>query len=131
MRALLIEDETICSFIQKRLLECVGFDVTCCSIGMDGVKEALNNDYDVIVTDFELPDINGNEVAMFIDHFSDKNVPIFLVSSKDKDHVPNKFELEKFYQHPLFVEKMVKPFSKDNALYIRNYVIGHHCSQVG
>ncbi|MDX5435679.1 MAG: response regulator transcription factor, partial [Pontibacter sp.] len=63
MKILLIEDEPkVAAFIKKGLEE-QAYDVDQAYDGTFGVKMALQNDYDVILLDVILPNINGIEVC--------------------------------------------------------------------
>lgn len=66
MKILLIEDEpNVSSFIKKGLEEQL-FDVECAFDGLSGKSSALNNRYDVIILDVNLPGMNGFEVSKTI-----------------------------------------------------------------
>lgn len=66
MKILLIEDEpNVSSFIKKGLEEQL-FDVECVFDGLSGKTSALNNRYDVIILDVNLPGMNGFEVSKTI-----------------------------------------------------------------
>lgn len=119
MRALLIEDDVLCAFVEKRLLESVGFEVEHCSVGLEGVKKAKSDKFDVILTDMDLPDMNGNEVAMCIKTFqsNDKAVPIYAISA-------NKSNLLSFRDD--YIEARIeKPFSRRMAMLMLDDVKRH------
>jgi two-component system, OmpR family, copper resistance phosphate regulon response regulator CusR len=63
MQLLLIEDEPkIAAFIQKGLNE-NGYNLTIAYDGKSGLSMALQGDYDVIILDIMLPEMNGLEIC--------------------------------------------------------------------
>jgi len=60
---LLIEDDERVADLIKRGLQEQGFDITVAYDGLMGKKLALNNDYDLIITDIILPKINGLDLC--------------------------------------------------------------------
>lgn len=62
-KILLVEDEAhVVSFIKKGLYE-EGFEVTVAFDGKSGLNLALENNFDLIILDIMLPEINGYEVC--------------------------------------------------------------------
>jgi two-component system cell cycle response regulator CtrA len=62
MQALLVEDSKAVSESIRIMLESDGFTVDIVALGEDGVTTGRTGDYDVIVLDLMLPDIDGYEV---------------------------------------------------------------------
>lgn len=81
-KVLVIEDE---EDLQDVLAQALGkhYEVTILGDGSDGLQNALQNSYDVILTDFNLPGLNGNEI---ISELRDKEIetPIVLITAYDK-----------------------------------------------
>ena len=63
MRALVVEDESKMAALLRRGLQEEGYAVDVASTGADGTWLGNENDYDVILLDAMLPDINGFEVC--------------------------------------------------------------------
>ena len=63
MNILIIEDDRRVSELIKRGLEEQGYQATLAYDGLMGKKMALQNDYDLIITDSVLPKINGLELC--------------------------------------------------------------------
>lgn len=63
MKILIIEDDQRVSELIKRGLEEQGYEATLALDGEIGRKMALQNDYDLIITDIVLPKINGLELC--------------------------------------------------------------------
>ncbi|MFF3100067.1 response regulator transcription factor [Viridibacillus arvi] len=78
---LLVEDEkNIARFIELELKH-EQFKVTICSDGRVGLETALEQEFDVILLDVMLPELNGIEVCRRIRAISD--VPIILITARD------------------------------------------------
>ena len=59
---LIIDDDVeLCDLLTK-YLSSEGFSVTCCHDGKNGIKTLLSNDFQAIVLDVMLPNMNGFEV---------------------------------------------------------------------
>lgn len=63
MKILVIEDDTRIAELIKRGLGEQGFEVGLAYDGVSGIKLALQNDYDVVVTDIILPKLDGLELS--------------------------------------------------------------------
>jgi DNA-binding response OmpR family regulator len=79
-KILLVEDEAhVVSFIKKGLCE-EGFEVTVAFDGKSGLNLALENNYDLIILDIMLPEINGYDVCKEI-RKKDLSIPIIFLSA--------------------------------------------------
>ncbi|MBQ7765328.1 MAG: response regulator transcription factor [Lachnospiraceae bacterium] len=102
-KILIIEDEVAIAELQRDYLEMNGFEVAVCGDGALGAKEALDNDYDLVILDLMLPGMEGYEVCRTIRE--QKNIPIIMVSAKKED-------LDKVYGLGMGADDyMTKPFS--------------------
>lgn len=82
-RVLIIEDDTSIAQLQKDYLEVNGFQVEVEHSGHKGLQTALRADYDLIVLDLMLPNIDGFEVCRRIR--AEKDVCILLVTARNED----------------------------------------------
>ena len=81
-KIILIEDETsVVSFIKKGLQE-LDYEISVALDGTSGVKMAEDNNFDLIILDIMLPDINGIEVCKEI-RKKNKTVPILFLTALD------------------------------------------------
>lgn len=102
-RVLIIEDETSIAELEKDYMELSGFEVDSVADGDEGLRKALEEDYDLIVLDLMLPGMDGFEVCRKLRE--EKNVPIIIVSAK-------KEEIDKIHGLGLGADDyMTKPFS--------------------
>lgn len=63
----------------KAMLENLGFRVLTASSGAEGLKAALCHRVDMVITDYEMPEMNGEELAAAIKAFK-PGVPVLLFS---------------------------------------------------
>lgn len=80
-RILVVEDEAkIARFVELELTH-EGYEVDKVDNGRDAVDLALSNDYDLILLDILLPQLNGMEVLRRIR--KEKDVPVILLTARD------------------------------------------------
>jgi len=81
-KIILIEDESsVVSFIKKGLQE-LDYEISVALDGNTGIKMVDNNDFDMIILDIMLPDINGLEVCKEI-RKKNKTIPILFLTALD------------------------------------------------
>ncbi|OGC34633.1 hypothetical protein A2548_04610 [candidate division WOR-1 bacterium RIFOXYD2_FULL_41_8] len=80
IKMLLIDDEKDITDIVKMDLEANwGYLVTTADSGKEGIEQALKNDFDLVVTDFSMPDIDGEIVLDAIKQAKPK-LPVLIFS---------------------------------------------------
>jgi len=62
-KILVIDDEEMVLSTIKFILDDMGFDVTTQQDPLIGMKEAIDNNFDLIITDLRMPNKNGAEVT--------------------------------------------------------------------
>lgn len=80
MRILIIEDDLRVAELLQRGLEEHGFTPTLAYDGISGKKLALQNDYDLVITDIILPKMDGIDLCKFIRQ-SKPNMPIIMLTA--------------------------------------------------
>ncbi|MBS9338929.1 response regulator transcription factor [Fructobacillus sp. M2-14] len=80
-RILIIEDEENLAKFVKLELEHEGFEIKTVLNGRDGLDTALNEDFDLILLDLMLPELNGFEVARRLREV--KKTPIIMMTARD------------------------------------------------
>ncbi|MCV7433843.1 response regulator transcription factor [Mycolicibacterium bacteremicum] len=85
MRVLIVEDEPRLSSTLAIGLRAEGFVVVEASNGVDGLWQACENDFDVVVLDIMLPGLNGYEVLR---RMRAKSVwtPVLMLTAKDGEY---------------------------------------------
>jgi len=82
MRALVVEDESKMAALLRRGLQEEGFAVDIAANGEDGSWLGTENDYDVILLDVMLPDVDGFEVCRRL-RAADRRAPILMLTARD------------------------------------------------
>ncbi len=82
-RILIIEDEIAIAELEKDYLELSGFEVEMAITGDTGETRAINEEFDLIILDLMLPNVDGFEICRKIRAV--KNIPVLMVSAKKDD----------------------------------------------
>lgn len=82
-KILIIEDEPSIAELERDYLEAYGLSVTIADSGEKGLQEALKDEYDLVILDLMLPQIDGFEVCRQIRKKFD--IPIIIVSAKKEE----------------------------------------------
>ena len=80
-RILIIEDEDNLSNFVSLELQHEGYETKVCENGREGLDTALNEDWDAIVLDLMLPELNGLEVCRRLRQ--SKSTPIIMMTARD------------------------------------------------
>lgn len=82
-KILIVEDEESIADLEKDYLELSGFKVEVENSGDVGLKRAMNEEFDLIILDLMLPNVDGFEICKKVREA--KNTPIIMVSAKKDD----------------------------------------------
>jgi len=83
---LLVEDSITTREIEKRILESYGYKVEAVCNGMEALGKTKEFKYDLIVTDIEMPLLDGFSLTEKLRQDQEyKNTPIIIVTSLDKE----------------------------------------------
>lgn len=82
-KILIVEDEVAIADLEKDYLELSGFEVETENSGDRGLNRSLDEEFDLIILDLMLPEVDGFEICRQIRE--KKNVPIIMVSAKKDD----------------------------------------------
>ena len=82
-RILIVEDDAGIAELEKDYLELSGFEVEIANQGNIGLKRALEENFDLVILDIMLPEIDGFEICKQVRNA--KNIPIMLISAKKDD----------------------------------------------
>ena len=83
LHLLLIEDNQTLALQICRFIEGVGWHVDYSDTGLSGISLALNQTFDVIVLDLNLPDCDGLTVCEKIRNSQPRNTPILMLTARD------------------------------------------------
>ena len=92
MRVLLVEDDPTTSRSIELMLTHANLNVYCTDLGEEGIDLAKLYDYDLILLDLNLPDMNGHEVLRQL-RLSRIETPILILSGAD-DYMTKPFHRE-------------------------------------
>ncbi len=85
-RILVVEDSLSTGEIEKRILESYGYQVDLAKDGVDALEQAEGVQYDLIVTDIEMPRMDGFTLTEELRNMSNyADVPIVIVTSLERE----------------------------------------------
>jgi DNA-binding NtrC family response regulator len=81
MKILVVDDEELICWSLKRTFEKhAGHSVCCVYTGNEAIQKIMENQYDVVITDLKLPDVNGHELVRKIKELG-IDTPVIVISS--------------------------------------------------
>lgn len=84
-RVLVVDDSLTVREMERKLLQARGFDVTVAVDGMDGWNAVRSGEYDLVITDVDMPRMDGIELVTLIKQDSRLHkLPVMIVSYKDR-----------------------------------------------
>jgi DNA-binding response OmpR family regulator len=119
---LVIEDEADVRGVLNEILELYGYSATMVSDGLDGLRLAQENKYDLIITDLGIPGISGLEVIKRLRATSNKT-PALITTGVIFDNA----EIEMRSLRPCDV--LLKPFRIEDLMKKMKLLSAH--SEVG
>jgi len=79
---LVVDDSLTTRILERNLLRAAGYNVTVAINGLEALTKIVSEEFDLVITDAEMPEINGFEL---IEHLRDedkyKTIPIILLTS--------------------------------------------------
>ncbi|MBQ3413173.1 MAG: response regulator transcription factor [Oscillospiraceae bacterium] len=102
-KLLIVDDEKeICNLI-KKYAEFEGHDVSCAENGIDAVEMCRQQDFDIIIMDVMMPELDGFSAVAMIRKFSD--TPVIMLSARGEEY-------DRIHGFEIGVDDyVVKPFS--------------------
>ncbi len=90
-RILVVDDSITIREVERNMLQTRGYDVDVAVDGMDGWNAVRTGRYDLVISDIDMPRMNGIE---FVSHIKQdprlKNIPVMIVSYKDREEDRNR-----------------------------------------
>ena len=85
-RILIVDDSFTVREMERKLLESRGYEVETAVDGVDGWNAVRADQYDMVVSDVDMPRMNGIKfVTQIKQHAELKSLPVIIVSYKDKE----------------------------------------------
>lgn len=107
-KILIVEDDISIGEVERDYLEISGFEVTVLNDGLKGYQEALKNDYDLVILDVMLPNMDGFNISRELR--KQKDIPIIMVTAKSD-------EIDKIRGLGLGIDDYItKPFSPNELV---------------
>lgn len=82
-RVLIVEDDKDIAMLEADYLEINGYGVETAESGTKGLEMALANDYDLLLLDVMLPDMDGFEICKAVR--KQKEIPILMVTAREQN----------------------------------------------
>ena len=85
-KILIVDDSKDIRDILSKVLSLMGFEAAVASNGHEALNLFLTNSFDLVLTDLEMPDLDGWTLAL---HIKDKspNTPVVLITGSEKEAV--------------------------------------------
>ncbi len=82
MRVLIVDDAVDLNNVIQKILTNKNYEVDCAYDGKTGLYKALSNEYDIILLDIMMPQMNGYEVLKNL-RKEGRETPVILITAKD------------------------------------------------
>jgi chemosensory pili system protein ChpA (sensor histidine kinase/response regulator) len=110
--ALVVDDSLTMRKVLSRVLEREGFDVVTANDGMDGIEKLQEITPDIILTDIEMPRMDGFEFSRYVrDNPPTAKTPLIVISSRTADkhrNVATEIGVNAFLGKPVQDEELVE-----------------------
>lgn len=85
-RVLVVDDSITVREVERKLLENQGYEVEIAVNGMDGWNALRTGQFDLVISDVDMPRMTGIElVSQIKNHSALKSIPVIIVSYKDRE----------------------------------------------
>ena len=85
-RVLVVDDSLTVREVERKLLGSRGYDVEVAVDGMDGWNAVRAGQFNLVITDIDMPRVDGIELVALINKDPNlKSLPVIVVSYKDRD----------------------------------------------
>ncbi|MBI1836753.1 MAG: response regulator [Flavobacteriia bacterium] len=88
MKILIIDDDIMIIKALKNKLENSGYqDIVTADNGFSAIDIVQRDKIDLIISDINMPDLNGLDLLSYIKIFHDKKIPVIVISSFDNTDI--------------------------------------------
>jgi CheY-like chemotaxis protein len=85
-QVLIVDDNKAVQDVLSRMISFLGYHVTLADNGLEGGTLFLTNPYDLVITDLQMPLMNGWELSRLVKERSPKTPVILVTGSYDEKH---------------------------------------------
>ena len=109
-KILLVDDDQDLMIVLQSRLEMSGFEVDMCSNGGDAYDKISDNEFDLVIMDYFMPSLKGDEVCQNIrENPKFKDLPILIITGFLDRDVP-------FFKSKGATDVIYKPIDKDELI---------------
>ncbi len=117
-KILVVDDEEKIRLIIKKYAEFEGYDISEAADGMEAIEKCKENDYDLIILDVMMPELDGFSACKEIKKF--KDIPVIMLSARGEEY-------DRIHGFEAGIDDyVVKPFSPKELMMRVNVVISRH-----
>jgi two-component system chemotaxis response regulator CheY len=88
IKVLAIDDSRTIRSLVRKVMEDAGFDCVCAEDGVDGVTRFAEENPDIVITDINMPNMDGFGVIQTIrGGTTNRMVPILVLTTESADHL--------------------------------------------
>ena len=107
IRVLIADDNRAMAHVVRFNLERAGYDVTVARSGLEALTHARHGEFDLVVTDYQMPGLNGEDLCRALREDSRyARTPFVLLSAKGLE-----LDLDRLEEEVGFSAVLFKPFS--------------------
>lgn len=122
-KILIVDDEPDIYQLVRRYAEHEGHETTEASDGVEAVALCRKNDFDIIIMDVMMPDMDGFTACKQIKKI--KDIPVLMLSARGAEY-------DKLFGFEIGIDDyMVKPFSPKELMARVNVIVSRHQSHAG
>ena len=123
MKILVVDDEVRIREVVSEYAKVSGFECDQASDGLEAIEMVIKNDYDCIVLDIMMPELDGFTALKRIKEI--KNIPVIMLSARQEEY-------DKLFSFDLGVDDYVtKPFSPKELMARIKVVAEHNKTKTG
>lgn len=116
-RVLIAEDNVVLGDVVRFNLERSGFEVTLARTGDDALHQVSSQTFDILVTDYEMPGVNGAELCRVIrEELKQEDLRILMCSAKglelNRDELSDRYGLEAILFKPFSIRELTGLLNK-------------------
>jgi len=125
LKILYVEDNKTTQLLYGAIFEEIVAEIIYCDNGEEGYQIFLNKEIDIIVTDYQMPIMNGLEMSKKIRE-SDKEIPIIFVSALEELNVMAeaiKLGINHFVKKPIKNDEIIESMISVSKIFLANRYI--------